>query len=42
VIASVFIALVWLNLVFQALLYGAAWAAIRRNHERRRGAVPAI
>jgi membrane protein len=42
VIASVFIALVWLNLVFQALLYGAAWAAIRRNHERRIGAVPAI
>jgi membrane protein len=35
VIAQVFIALVWLNLVFQALLYGAAWAAIRRDNERR-------
>ncbi len=42
VIASVFIALVWLNLLFQALLYGAAWAAIRRNRERRSSTLPAI
>jgi membrane protein len=42
VIASVFVALVWLNLVFQALLYGAAWSAIRRNPERRKDAVPTI
>jgi membrane protein len=42
VIASVFIALVWLNFVFQGLLYGASWASIRRNNERQRGTVPTI
>jgi membrane protein len=42
VIASVFIALIWLNFVFQGLLYGAAWASLRRNHERRMGVGPAI
>jgi membrane protein len=42
VIASVFVALVWLNFIFQALLYGAAWACIRRDRERTRSAVPRI
>jgi uncharacterized BrkB/YihY/UPF0761 family membrane protein len=36
VIASVFVALVWLRLVFQFLLYGAALARIRRDRERAR------
>ena len=35
VIASVFAALIWLNLVFQVLLYGATWASLRRDAERR-------
>jgi membrane protein len=33
VIATVFGALVWLNFSYQILLYGAAWARIRRDHE---------
>ena len=37
VIASVFAALIWLNLSYQMLLYGAAWARIRRDAEIRRG-----
>jgi uncharacterized BrkB/YihY/UPF0761 family membrane protein len=35
IVGSVFIALVWLNLVFQALIYGAAWARLHRDHDRR-------
>jgi membrane protein len=31
VIATVFAALIWLNLSYQILLYGAAWARIRRD-----------
>jgi membrane protein len=42
VIASVFAALVWLNLVFQILLYGAAWARIRRDREVLRRQPPRI
>lgn len=42
VIASVFAALVWLNFVFQALLYGAAWACIRRDRERAKTSIPRI
>jgi membrane protein len=42
VIASVFAALIWLNLIFQVLLYGAAWACIRRDRERARTAIPRI
>jgi uncharacterized BrkB/YihY/UPF0761 family membrane protein len=42
VIASVFAALVWLNLVFQVLLYGAAWSCIRRDRERAKSAIPRI
>jgi membrane protein len=37
VIATVFAALIWLNLSYQILLYGAAWARIRRDSEIRRG-----
>jgi YihY family inner membrane protein len=33
VIATVFGALVWLNLGYQILLYGAAWARLRRDRE---------
>jgi membrane protein len=42
VIASVFAALVWLNFIFQVLLYGAAWACIRRDRERTTIALPRI
>jgi membrane protein len=38
VIASVFIALVWFNWVFQFLLYGGAFARMRRDRERTRKA----
>ncbi len=37
VIATVFAALIWLNFSYQILLYGAAWARIRRDSEIRRG-----
>ena len=37
VIATVFAVLIWLNLSYQMLLYGAAWARIRRDSEIRRG-----
>ncbi len=37
VIATVFGALVWLNFSYQILLYGAAWARIRRDHEDHLG-----
>ncbi|MEP7361356.1 MAG: YihY/virulence factor BrkB family protein [Chloroflexota bacterium] len=37
VIATLFGALVWLNLSYQILLYGAAWARVRRDHEQHRG-----
>jgi uncharacterized BrkB/YihY/UPF0761 family membrane protein len=36
IVGSVFIALVWFDLVFQALLYGAAFARLRRDRDRRR------
>ena len=42
VVGSVFIALVWFNLVFQILLYGAAFARLRRDDERRRAAPPTL
>lgn len=44
VIATVFGALVWLNLSYQILLYGAAWARLRRDREkeRARGVLPAV
>ena len=34
VIATVFGALVWLNFSYQILLFGAAWARVRRDRER--------
>jgi membrane protein len=34
VIAAVFGALVWLNFSYQILLFGAAWARVRRDRER--------
>jgi membrane protein len=37
VIATVFGALIWLSFSYQILLYGAAWARIRRDAEVRRG-----
>ena len=37
VIATVFAALIWLNLSYQILLYGAAWARLRRDAEIRHG-----
>jgi uncharacterized BrkB/YihY/UPF0761 family membrane protein len=42
VIASVFAALIWLNFIFQLLLYGAAWACIRRDREQTKTAIPRI
>jgi membrane protein len=33
-VGGVFIALIWFNLVFQALIYGAAFARIRRDRDR--------
>jgi uncharacterized BrkB/YihY/UPF0761 family membrane protein len=40
-IATVFAALIWLNLSYQILLYGAAWARLRRDAEIRHGKVAA-
>ena len=37
VIATVFGALIWLSFSYQILLYGAAWARLRRDGEVRRG-----
>jgi membrane protein len=41
VIATVFGALIWLSFSYQILLYGAAWARLRRDAEVRRGRAPA-
>jgi YihY family inner membrane protein len=38
-IAYVFGALIWFNWVFQMLLYGAAWARLRRDRRQARGIV---
>ena len=38
-LASVFVALVWFNWVFQMLLYGGAWARLRRDRRYARGVV---
>jgi YihY family inner membrane protein len=40
IVGTVFIALVWFNFVFQILLYGAAFARLRRDEERRRAGPP--
>ena len=34
IVGSVFIALIWLNLTFQALVFGAAWSRLRRDRGR--------
>lgn len=39
VLSSVFVALVWFNWVFQMLLYGGAWARLRRDRRQARGVV---
>lgn len=36
-LTSVFVALVWFNWVFQMLLYGGAWARLRRDRRQVRG-----
>jgi uncharacterized BrkB/YihY/UPF0761 family membrane protein len=40
IVGSVFISLVWFNLVFQALVYGAAFARLRRDRDRARSRYP--
>ncbi len=40
IVGSVFISLLWLYLVFQALMYGAAFARLRRDRDRVRREVP--
>lgn len=42
IVGSVFISLLWLNLVFQALIYGAAFARLRRDRGRMRAEVPRL
>lgn len=42
VVGSVFIALIWFRLVFQALLYGAAFARLRRDRDRARQGQPVL
>jgi len=39
VIATAFGLLIWLNFGYQILLFGAAWARLRRDHERERRSV---
>jgi YihY family inner membrane protein len=34
IVGSVFMALLWMNLTFQALVFGAAWARLRRDRAR--------
>jgi membrane protein len=42
IVGSVFIALIWFNLVFQALIYGAAAARLRRDRDRVRKGPPSF
>ncbi len=42
IVGSVFISLIWFNLVFQALIYGAAFARLRRDHDRTRNGPPSL
>jgi membrane protein len=41
-VGSVFIALIWFNLVFQALVYGAAFARVRRDRDRAKAGPPRL
>ena len=42
IVGSVFISLIWFDLVFQALVYGAAFARLRRDDERSRSGRPSL
>ncbi len=42
ILGGVFIALLWFRLVFLVLLYGAAWARLRRDRDRRFEASPSL
>lgn len=42
VVGSVFVSLVWFNLVFQAMLYGAAFARLTRDRDRTRSGHPRL
>ena len=42
ILGSVFISLIWLNLLFQALIYGAAFARLRRDRDRLRDGSPRL
>jgi membrane protein len=39
VVATAFAVLIWLNFSFQILLYGAAWARLRRDREREKASI---
>lgn len=41
-LATVFGALIWLRLVFEMLIYGAAWARVRRDRARRLREPPSL
>jgi membrane protein len=42
IVGNVFIALIWLNLVMQALVYGAAFARLRRDRARIKEGMPRL
>ena len=42
IVGNVFIALIWLNLTFQALVFGAAWARLRRDRARVNAGPPRL
>jgi membrane protein len=42
IVGNVFIALIWLNLTFQALVFGAAFARLRRDRDRMRSGRPRL
>lgn len=42
IVGNVFIALIWLNLTFQALIFGAAFARLRRDRDRLRNGAPRL
>jgi uncharacterized BrkB/YihY/UPF0761 family membrane protein len=41
-VGNVFIALIWFNLTFQALIYGAAFARVRRDRDRAESGPPRL
>lgn len=42
IVGNVFISLIWLHLSFQALVYGAAFARLRRDRDRTRAEAPRL